>query len=289
MQPHRQPERADVRLHRVSDRVTVALAPVVGPKALANATIVVGERRTAVVDTTFTPEQADAVRAEAERLGGRPVDVVVLTHADPDHVLGLARFGSPVVVASAAAAAVLRDPDVVRAYAAIAERQGVAPARFAMPRVDVAFDDRVHVDLGGLALEAAFVGPAHSVGDTLWWCAEERVAWSGDLVFHGCYPLVRTEVRRWLDGLDRLAAWGPAVVVPGHGEVAGPEVLAAQRRVLEALRAAVAPLHAAGVPAADAAARLRDAPYRDLPLADERWVGAVAGMYGELERVVRPR
>jgi cyclase len=281
MQPQRQPPRADVRFQRVSERVTVALAPVVGVRALANATIVVGERRTAVVDTTFTPEQAAAVRVEAERLGGRPVDVVVLTHADPDHVLGLASYGAPMVVGSAAAAAVLRDPDVVRAYAAIAERQGVA--RFAMPRVDVAFDAHARVDLGGVVLEAAYVGPAHSVGDTVWWCAEERVAWSGDLVFHGSFPLVRTGVRRWLEGLDRLEGWRPQVVVPGHGEVAGPEVLAAQRRVLEALRAAVAPLHAAGVAAAEAAERSHDAPYRDLPLADERWAGAVAGIYRELE------
>jgi cyclase len=281
MQPQRQPPRADVRFQRVSERVTVALAPVVGVRALANATIVVGERRTAVVDTTFTPEQAAAVRVEAERLGGRPVDVVVLTHADPDHVLGLASYGAPMVVGSAAAAAVLRDPDVVRAYAAIAERQGVA--RFAMPRVDVAFDAHARVDLGGVVLEAAYVGPAHSVGDTVWWCAEERVAWSGDLVFHGSFPLVRTGVRRWLEGLDRLEGWRPQVVVPGHGEVAGPEVLAAQRRVLEALRAAVAPLHAAGVAAAEAAERSHGAPYRDLPLADERWAGAVAGIYRELE------
>lgn len=286
MRPHREPPRAEVRFQRVSERVTVALAPVVGARALANATIVVGDRRTAVVDTTFTPDQAAAVRGEAERLGGgRPVDVVLLTHADPDHVMGLASYGAPVVVGCAAADSALRDPDVERAYAAIAVRQGVDPARFAMPRVDVAFDAHARVDLGGIALEATFVGPTHSVGDTSWWCAEERIAWSGDLVFHGCYPLVRTEVRRWLAALDRIEALGPATVVPGHGEVAGPDVLEAQRRVLRSLLEQVAPLRAAGVSAADAAERLVDAPYRDLPLADERWGAAVAGAYGELERL----
>lgn len=284
MRPHRVPPRADVRFQRVSERATVALAPVVGARALANATIVVGDRHTAVIDTTFTLEQAAAVRAEAERLGGRPVDVVLLTHADPDHVLGLASFGTPVVVGSAAAAAVLRDPDVARAYAAIVARQGVDPARFAMPRVVVAFDAHARVDLGGVVLEATYMGPTHSVADTAWWCAEEGIAWSGDLVFHGCYPLVRTEVRRWIAALDRVEAWGPGVVVPGHGEVAGPDVLEAQRRVLRALLEAVAPLRAAGVAPAEAAERLVDAAYRDLPLADERWPGAVAGAYGDLER-----
>ena len=153
-----------------------------------------------------------------------------------------------------------------------------------MPSVDLAFDERATLDLGGVTLRATCVGPAHSPGDTLWWCAEERIAWSGDLVFHGCYPLVRTEVRRWLGALDLLEAWGPETVVPGHGEVAGPDVLEAQRRVLRSLLDQVAPLRAAGVSAADAADRLASAPYRDLPLAEERWVAAVAGAYGEFER-----
>lgn len=285
MQPHHEPPRADVRFQRVSERVTVALAPVVGVRALANATIVVGDRRTAVIDTMFTPEQAAAVRVEAERLGaGRPVDVVLLTHADPDHVLGLAALGAPVVVGSTAAAAALREAGVERTYADVAARQGVEAGRFAMPRVDVAFEAHARVDLGGIALEATYLGPAHSVGDTAWWCAEERIAWSGDLVFHGCFPLVRTEVRRWIAALDTIEAWDPAVVVPGHGEVAGPEVLVAQRRVLKSLLGAVAALRAAGVPPAEAAERLADGPYRDLPLAEERWVAAVAGAYGDLER-----
>ena len=285
MRPHREPPRDDVRFQRLSERVTVALAPVVGERALANATIVVGDRRTAVIDTTFTLDQAAAVRAEAERLGrGRPVELVLLTHADPDHVLGLASFGAPVVIGSAAAATALLDPEVERGYAAIAARQRVDPARFAMPRVDVAFGAEARVDLGGAVLEATYVGPTHSVGDTAWWCPEERIAWSGDLVFHGCYPLVRTEVRRWIAALDRLEAWGPATVVPGHGEVAGPDVLEAQRRVLRSLLEEVAPLRAAGVSAAEAAERLATAPYRELPLAEERWVAAVAGAYGDLAR-----
>ncbi len=285
MQRHAVAAHEDVRFHRVSDRVTVALAPVVGARALANASIVVGDRATAVIDAMLTPAQTEPVRVEAERLsGGRPVRYVALTHADPDHVLGMRTFVGATVVGSARAAAVLRTPAVVDAYAAIDARNGGDPAAFAMPAVDVAFDDRATLDLGNVTLQATCVAPAHSPGDTLWWSPEERIAWSGDLVFHGCYPLVRTEVRRWLAALDRIEAWGPATVVPGHGEVAAPEVLEAQRRVLRSLLEQVAPLRAAGVSAAEAAERLADAPYRDLPLADERWAAAVAGAYGDLDR-----
>jgi cyclase len=285
MQPHGQPSHDDVRFHRVDDRITVALAPVEGERVLANATIVVGDRATAVIDAMLTPAQTEPVRAEAERLaGGRRVRYVALTHADPDHVLGLPSFAGATVVASARAAAVLRDPEVGRFYAAIAARNGGDPAAFEMPAVDVAFDERATIDLGGATLAATDVGPAHSPADTLWWCPEARVAWSGDLVFHGLFPLVRTEVRRWLAGLDRLTAFGPVVVVPGHGVVAGPDVLGDQRRVLTALMEAVAPLHAAGVPVADAVAQAARGSLGALPLVEERWAGAVAGVYAELDR-----
>jgi cyclase len=284
MQPHRGEPHDDVRFHHVSDRVTVALAPVTGERVLANATIVVGDRLTAVIDAMVSVAMATAVRVEAERLGGRPVGLVVLTHGDADHVLGLGAFPGAVVVGAQRTAEVLADLNTRRAYAEIHGRMGGAPAAFAPPAVDVAYPATAHLDLGGLRLEAEFVGPAHSPGDTLIWCPEERVAWSGDLVFHGVFPLVRDELGRWYRGLAALAAWHPAVVVPGHGLVAGPEVLEAQRRVLEAVEREVAPLFASSVPVEEAVARVRVEAYRGLPLAAERLPGAVRGLYEAFAR-----
>jgi cyclase len=284
MQPHRGAPHDDVRFHPVSDRVRVALAPVVGERVLANATIVVGERLTAVVDAMVSVAMAAAVRVEAERLGGRPVGLVVLTHADADHVLGRAAFPGALVIGAQRTQEVLANADTQRAYAEIHARMGGAPDAFAPPAVDVAYPTTVRLDLGGLRLEASFVGPAHSPGDTLIWCPEERIAWSGDLVFHGVFPLVRDELLGWYRGLDALAAWRPAVVVPGHGLVAGPDVIAEQRRVLEAIEREVATLFRAGVPVDVAAARVRVEAYQDLPLAAERLPGAVRGIYEALAR-----
>jgi cyclase len=282
MQPHRGEAHDDVHFHRLSHRVTVALAPVMGERVLANATIVVGDRVTAVVDAMVTAEMARAVRVEAERLGGRPVGMVVLTHADADHVLGLGAFPGAIVVGARRSAEVLEAADTRRAYADIHVRMGGDAQAFDAPAVDVAYPDTARLDLGGLHLEAEFVGPAHSPADTLLWCPEERVAWSGDLVFHGVFPLVRNELWRWYEGLDRLAALRPVSVVPGHGLVAGPEVVAAQRRVLQAIEREVAPLYAAGVPVEEAVTRVRIEAYAHLPLATERLPGAVRGLYQAL-------
>jgi glyoxylase-like metal-dependent hydrolase (beta-lactamase superfamily II) len=278
MHPHALDPHPEVRLVPLSPRVTVAYGPVSGERWQANATIVVGDRATAVMDAMMTPQQTAPVRLEAERLGdGRPVRWVVLTHADPDHVLGRVTFDQAAVVGSARSAAVLRDPAVRSAYAAMAERSSGDPATFAMPEVDVAFDERATVDLGGVTLEGVSVGPGHSASDTLWWCPEERIAWSGDQVFHGAFPLVRTNLANWLAGLDRLAGWGPRVVVPGHGPVADRGVLDDQRRLLETLASEVGALLGAGASVDEAVERVRMDDYRGLPMAGERLPAAVRG------------
>lgn len=279
MQPHPLDPHPEVRLVSVSPRVTVAYGPLTGERWQANATIVVGERATAVIDGMMTPQQTAPVRAEAERLaGGRAVRWLVLTHADPDHVLGRVTFDQAAVVGSTRAAAVLCDPAVREAYAAIAARLGGDPAAFATPEVDLAFDARATLDLGGVTLEGVSVGPGHSDADTLWWCPEERIAWSGDQVFHGAFPLVRTNLANWYAGLDRLAGWKPRVVVPGHGPLAGPDVLDAQRRLLEALATEVGDVLRAGASVDEAVAWVRLAEYRGLPMAGERLEAAVRGV-----------
>lgn len=287
MQPHQGEPHDDVRFHRVSERVTVALGPVKGERVMANASIVVGERFTAVIDTMLSPAMVAPVRAKAERLGGRPVAIVVFTHGDPDHVLGQGAFPEAVTVATERVAEVLRTPAVVDRYRTMLAGPGGDPEAVTMPEVNVAFGAHGRVDLGGVHLEATFVGPAHSPGDTVLWCPQERVAWPGDLVFHGVFPFVRGNLGPWFAGLELVAGWGPEVVVPGHGLVAGAEVLTQQRQVLQALEDDLTALQRAGVPADEAAQRAQGRLYRQLPLADERMAGAVAAVYGAREGATR--
>ena len=78
-------------------------------------------------------------------------------------------------------------------------------------------------------------GPAHTTGDIVAWLPEERVLFSGDLIFHGLTPLVfMGSLDGALRSLDWMAAFEPAHVVPGHGPLFDahglPDVLAAHER-----------------------------------------------------------
>ncbi|MFO7545120.1 MAG: MBL fold metallo-hydrolase [Trueperaceae bacterium] len=281
MQPHQGEQHDDVRFHRVTGRVTVALGPVKGERVLANASIVVGERHTAIIDTMLSPDMMAPVREEAVRLGGRPVSMVVFTHGDPDHVLGQAAFPDAMTVAEERVIDVLNTPAVIERYQGILTSAGAEPV---MPTVDVAYREHGRVDLGGLHLEATRVGPAHSPADTVLWCPQERVAWSGDLVFNGVFPFVRGPLERWFAGLDLLESWEPEVVIPGHGLVADARILAAERAVLRAIEDEIVALHREGVGVDEAVGRVRVEAYRHLPLAGERIEGAVRGIYPGLRR-----
>jgi cyclase len=59
---------------------------------------------------------------------------------------------------------------------------------------------------------------------------------SGDLLFAGYhFNYEEASVEGLLPALDRLAALGGARLVPGHGPVGGPELVAAQRAHHEAM------------------------------------------------------
>src|SRR5680860_167435 len=184
-------------LERVSPRVIVALGPVEAGRAASNATVVVGDDATLVADTMVSPQLMRPVKAEAERLGGRPVRYVFNTHGDPDHLLGNVLFDEAVVIAHEAVADILSDAERRRSYQ---DRLG-PDSEFTLRAPDQTFAKTHELDLGGVIAKATYVGPAHSVADSLLWLAEERVLVAADVVFNGLFPLIRDDLANWMAAL----------------------------------------------------------------------------------------
>jgi glyoxylase-like metal-dependent hydrolase (beta-lactamase superfamily II) len=76
-------------------------------------------------------------------------------------------------------------------------------------------------------------------------------------VFHKVCPLVWDgTVTNWLAALDAMLALEPAVVVPGHGPVGGPETVEALAGYFRLLAEQGRALHDAGVPVDEAVVHL---------------------------------
>ena len=206
-----------------------------------NIVIVVGREQVLVVDCGLGIESAEAVLDLARRLApGRRI-VLTVTHAHPEHGFGAQVFKPDGHIFYNR----LQRDYFARSGARLLEgfRTGVvAPdARDILDGIvltppDQAYDgDRASLDLGGRRVEFRTWGVAHSPGDQIVHLPEERIVVVGDLVEERMFPIVplfppmitadEIGVPRWETALADILALRPRLIVPGHGGLAGTEVV----------------------------------------------------------------
>ena len=279
-----------VLIQGLSPRLSVALGPIrEGNRALANATVAAGTNATMVIDTMISPALMVEARTEAERLGaGRPVAYLLNSHGDADHLLGNGLFPDAEVIAHRTVRDLFADPESRARYESVMANQAKGhegselAASFVLRPPDTIFENEILVDLGGLTALCSYVGPAHSVADSIVWLEQESAVVAADLVFNGAFPLLRHDLDRWFAGLALASSYRPAVVVPGHGPVGDALLLERQREVLERILEAARGLHAAAVPIDLAVEQPVPASLATLALAAERWPGTLRAAYAYL-------
>ncbi|UCC15212.1 MAG: MBL fold metallo-hydrolase, partial [Gammaproteobacteria bacterium] len=96
-------------------------------------------------------------------------------------------------------------------------RDKAAGTEVVMP--DITFEDTYVIELGGMRIEALYLGPGHSPGDIQVWLPEQKLVISGDMAFHQrLLPIFdNTDTKGWLETYERFLALEPKIVIPGHG------------------------------------------------------------------------
>ena len=126
----------------------------------------------------------------------------------------------------------------------------------------IVFDDRLTLDLDGVAAHLLYVGPAHTAGDVIVHLPAERVVFAGDILFRLCTPIGwEGTFERWSAALDAITALDPAVIVPGHGPLCGVEGPRELKAYLAYVRAEAQRFFAAELSPLDAARRIELGPY----------------------------
>src|SRR5206468_64775 len=86
------------------------------------------------------------------------------------------------------------------------------------------------------------------------WLPEQRVLFTGDLVFNGGTPfMLMGSVVGFLEALPRLREFGAATLVPGHGPVCEPAAIDDVERYARFVLVVAGKARDAGVAALDAA------------------------------------
>jgi glyoxylase-like metal-dependent hydrolase (beta-lactamase superfamily II) len=232
-----------------------------------NIGIVRGSRASLVVDTGMGPRNGTTVRAHAEELAaGRPL-LLTLTHFHPEHGYGAQAFEpGAVIVYNREQRDEFREKgaaylEMFRTFGddVAAQLEGVE-----LVEPHVVYDGAAEIDLGGASAELRTWGLAHTRGDQVVFLPEQRVLFTGDLVESRCFAIfpwfppedVDVDGDRWIAVLEQLEQLEPEVVVPGHGEIGGAEVITTAREYLELLREETLRLASEGASEDETAAEL---------------------------------
>ncbi len=90
---------------------------------------------------------------------------------------------------------------------------------------DETFDSEKKLQLGDVKLEIYHLGAAHTLGDSFVWLPEQKIMFTGDIVYVeralGTGPA--KNVKSWIEVFEKMAAYQPETVVPGHGHAVSLE------------------------------------------------------------------
>jgi cyclase len=274
----------DPRIEEVSRGIFTYIQPD-GSWWINNTGFLVGATGVVSVDTCATERRTRDYLAAVHSVSDHPIRTLINTHHHGDHTNGNYLVDGATIVAHESCRA-----EVIAAgqpsYKGI--WNDIPWGDLSMAPPFLTYRDGVTLWVDDVRCELAYIGtPAHTTNDSILWIPERSLLFSGDLLFNGGTPfLLMGSVRGAIEAVERLATLNATTIVPGHGDVCGPElipkVLAYLHRVEEIARVGRAsgqtPLEAALACDLDDFSSLHDV---------ERIVGNLHRAYAEVDGTPR--
>ncbi len=133
---------------------------------------------------------------------------------------------------------------------------------------DETFSGERKLSVGDKVVHLIEVGPAHTAGDVLVYVPDNKVVYTGDILFIDGTPIMwRGPVGNWIRACERILAMDVDVIVPGHGPITDKAGVASVRDYLAYIDAEARRRFDANMSAAEAA--------KDIALGEyARWLDA---------------
>ena len=224
-----------------------------------------------LVDDKF-PQNYEEIQRLVARVSDLPVRYVINTHHHGDHAGSNASF---LAVAEVIAHRNARD-NMIRG-----NQDG--PPR-------LVFTDQTAVFLGGVEVQAHYMGTGHTNGDAVIYYPDLRTVQGGDLL-HGTAPFIDYanggSSAGWVQTMNNVLQLDFDTAIPGHGDIMTRDDVVAFRNQMEAVRAHMAELIRGGLSRDQAAQRIVT-PELSWTTVDGLFMGrSIPGFYDEIAAEVR--
>jgi len=240
----------EMKLHKVSDRVYyVRGVPGIATDNegfISNAGFVVTSEGVVVYDALGTPSLAKKLIQNIRSVTTKPIKLVVVGHYHADHIYGLEVFKE---LGAEIWAPVGHEEYLESPFAA----ERLEERRFSLePWVnddtnlispDKVISESQEFSVGDTQFTMSLLGSAHSQGDMTLYVKNDRVLFSGDIIFEGRVPFLgNANTKNWLATLIKFETDHVSALIPGHGPHAKKpnEAITLTRKYLDTLRKTMA-------------------------------------------------
>ena len=174
------------------------------PNGRSSCGMISTEEGIVLVDATARPVDIQAC-LDMARVEPNDVCQVLITHSHSDHTSGIPLFDCPVLAHK------LTHQHI----------KGRVTERSKTQIPTDTFEGNKNLNIGKVKIEMIHLG-GHTPGSSVVWIPQERILFTGDLIFEGRYPFLATaNIPRLIDALDWLPSLGARIIIPGHGEICG--------------------------------------------------------------------
>ena len=217
----------------------------------SNALVIVNDEDVVIVDSHVTPSKARDLIASIPAITDKPVTALINSHYHWDHAHGNQEFADIPIIGHEytrmkMATGAHEEPTYQRGLAGNAatlerlageieaaeddeQREGLEAYRamFAAHAADfdeivplppdVTMNEKMTLFRGGREIQVIFLGRAHTGGDVVVYFPQDKLVFTGDILFGGPSFLGDGYVDDWPQTLENLKALDFDIVVPGHG------------------------------------------------------------------------
>jgi cyclase len=290
-------------LHEIGDGFYAYLQPD-GSWGWSNAGLVSSGESALLIDTLFDLRLTERMLSEMRHAvpAAAHIETLVNTHGNGDHCFGNQLLAGARIIATEDAAAEMSQlpPAAMAALVAQAPQMGelgefflrcFSPFDFEQIELTLpseTFSGEIELNVGEVQLRVIEVGPAHTRGDALVHAPGARVLFSGDILFSHAHPIAWAgPLSHWIAACDRILDLDVAVIVPGHGPLAGPGEVGELKAYFEYLYGHARACHAERMTPLQAARALADDRWADWG-ESERLVVNLANVYAEIDAALEP-
>lgn len=202
----------------------------------ANAGIIIGKDSIVAVDSLISAREAKRFIKDIRKISKKPIKFLINTHYHFDHTLGnseFAKLGTVIISNENDQANMQKAGEGMLQYAKQSglTDQDLKGTKLAYPTLT--FKDRATLDLGDKQVEILYLGPSHTTGSVLVYVPQEKVLFSGDILFTDFHPFLgEANIEGWIKALDYLTAMDVDKIIPGHGPVSNKKDVAALKSYL---------------------------------------------------------